>query len=32
VIVLLLWLFLSSFAVLLGAEVADTVGETPRRR
>jgi membrane protein len=32
VIILLLWLFLSAFAVLLGAEVADGVGEGPRRR
>jgi uncharacterized BrkB/YihY/UPF0761 family membrane protein len=33
VIILLLWLFLSAFVVLLGAEVADDiVGQSPRRR
>jgi membrane protein len=35
VILLLLWLLLSAFAVLLGAEVnevADTLGESPQRR
>jgi uncharacterized BrkB/YihY/UPF0761 family membrane protein len=32
VIILLLWLYLSAFAVLLGAVVADTLGESPRRR
>jgi membrane protein len=36
VIILLLWLFLSAFVVLLGAEldaeVADTLGESPQRR
>jgi membrane protein len=36
VIILLIWLFLSAFVVLLGAEidaeVADTLGESPQRR
>ena len=32
VIILLLWLFLSAFVVLLGAEVADTPGDGPPRR
>jgi membrane protein len=32
VIILLLWLFLSAFVVLLDAEVAGALGESPQRR